>query len=380
VMNRLLHPSLISEKQAETASDDDSTATNTGNRQTASPEPLLAVIRYALWSKQMLQTQDPSTGKDERWLDKIPEVGLVLSEQLKPENSPVSSAHAVVGEQLGRLFELDREWALHDVSEIFPDSATDQAFGQIAWVAYLFHWNPGAQLFQDLRPYYLRAVERINEAPAKTHLPQDSNERLADHLMLMYWSGHLSLDDQLLCEFFANAPDKIRGHALHMVGFSAHSYQGDLAPTVSARLRALFDARLEAAKTGDPAKHETELAAFGWWFESEKFDVNWSVNALLKVLTLIGKVEVGHLVVERLAELSAQMPEECAKCISLLCDGLTGSDIFEIQGWEKHQRTILNNAIQSGNPTAKNEAIALINRLASRGYSGFADLIPPAAA
>lgn len=251
---------------------------------------------------------------------------------------------------------------------------------RIAWATYLFHWNPGTQLFQDLRPYYLRAVERINEAPPKTHFPQDSNERLADHFMLMYWSGHVSLDDQLLREFFANASDKIRGHALHMVGFSAHSYQGDLAPTVSARLRALFDARLEAAKTEDPAIHETELATFGWSFESEKFEVNWSMNALLKVLTLIGKVEVAHLVVERLAELSAQMPEECARCIGLLCDGLTGSDIFEIRGWEKHQRTILNNAIQSGNPTAKNEAIALINRLASRGYSGFADLIPPAAA
>lgn len=99
-----------------------------------------------------------------------------------------------------------------------------------------------------------------------------------------------------------------------------------------------------------------------------------------EVLTLVGKVEVAHLVVERLAELSVQMPEECAKSISLLCDGLTGSDLFEIHGWEKHQRTVLNNAIQSGNPRSKEEALALINRLASRGYSAFADLIPPAAA
>jgi len=379
-MDRLIHPSLIPEKPAETVSDDQPTTTNSADRQTASPEPLLAVIRYALWSKRMLQTQGSEVGKDQSWLDKMPEAGLVLAEQLKPENSPVTSAHTVTGEQLGRLFDLDREWVSRHLSDIFPDSGSDRALGETAWANYLFNWHPGGQFFECLRHFYLRAIERINEAPAKTHFPQDSNERLADHLMLMYWSGNLSLDDELLRTFFANASDKIRGHALHMVGFSVHSSQAELPSNVNDRLRALFDARLEAANKGDAAKHETELAAFGWWFESAQFDVNWSMNALLEVLTLIGKIEVAHLVVERLAHLSSQMPEECAKCISLLSDGLSDSNILEIYGWEKHQRTILSNAIQSGNLNAKKEAIALINRLASRGVSGFADLIPPAAA
>jgi len=377
VMDRLIHPSLISEKPTETASDDQSTATNTADRQTASPEPLLAVIRYALWTKRMLQTQASDAGKERNWLDKMPEAGLVLSEQLKPENSSVTSAHTVVGEQLGRLFELDREWVSGHLSDIFPDSGTDRALGQIAWVTYLFHWNPGTPLFEYLRPYYLRAIERINEAPPKTQFPQDSNERLADHLMWMYWNGHFALEDELLRTFFANASDKIRGHATHMIGFSVHSSQVELPPVVSDRLRALFDARLEAARKGDSANHENELAAFGWWFESGQFDVNWSMTTLLEVLSLIGKVEVAHLVVERLANLSAQMPEECALCISLLCDGLSDSNVFEIYGWEKHQRTILSNAIQSSNPTARKEAIGLINRLASRGYAGFANLITP---
>jgi hypothetical protein len=377
VMDRLIHPSLVPEKPREAGADEHPHHSST-DRQTASPEPLLAVLRYALWSRRMLQAQggEPTTGQG--WLDKMPEVALVLSEQLKPENSPITSAHRVVGEQLGNLFGLDPNWVSNHLLDIFPDSGADLALGETAWANYLFSWNPGSQLFDCLRPLYLRAIERINEAPVKTHFPQDSNERLADHLMMMYWNGHLSLDDELLRNFFANASDKIRGHALHMIGFSVHSYQGDLEPAITARLQSLFDARLQAGKTGEPAKHEAELAAFGWWFESEQFDLNWSMRVLLEVLTLVGKIEVAHLVVERLAELSAQMPEDCAKCISLLCDGL--SDTFEIQGWEKHQRTILNNAIQSGNATARKEAIALINRLASRGYSAFADLIPRAAA
>jgi hypothetical protein len=379
VVDRLIHPSPISEKPAESVSDDQTAATSSPDRQTVSPEPLLAVIRYALWSARMLQTQTSEAEKDQRWLDKVPEVGFVLSEQLKPENSPVTSAHTVVGEQLGRLFDLDREWFSKHLSDIFPDSAADR-LGERAWVNYLFAWNPGAEIFECLRPCYLRAIERINEAPPKTQFPQDSNERLADHLMLMYWRGNLALDDELLRAFFANASDKIRSHALHQVGFSVHSSQTKLESQVNDRLKALFEARLKAVKSGDAAQYKTELAAFGWWFESAQFDVKWSMTTLLEVLTLVGKVEVAHLVVERLAELSVQMPEECAKSISLLCDGLTGSDLFEIQGWEKHQRTVLNNAIQSGNPRSKEEAIALINRLASRGYSAFADLIPPAAA
>jgi hypothetical protein len=377
VMDRLIHPSLIPEKPAETASDDQPT-TDSANRQTASPESLLGVIRYALWSKRMLQTQSSEVGKDQGWLTKMPEVAFVLGEQLKPENSRVTSAHSVVGEQLGRLFDLDREWLSRHLVEIFPDSDSDRALGETAWANYLFRWNPSAELFEFLRPFYLRAIERIKDTPANPQFPQNSNERLADHLMWMYWNGNLALDDDLLLKFFADTSDKIRGHALYQVGFSVHSSQAELPPEVNDRLRALFDARLEAAKKGDASKHETELAAFGWWFESAKLDVNWSMKALLEVLTLIGKVAVAHLVVERLAHLSSQMPEECAKCISLLSDRL--GDIFEIYGWEKHQRIILSNAIQSGNPTAKKEAIALINRLASRGYSGFADLVPPAAA
>ena len=376
MMDRLIHPSLVPEKPREAGADEHPDHSS-ADRQTASPEPLLAVLRYALWSRRMLQAQggEPTTGQG--WLDKMPEVALVLSEQLKPENSPMTSAHRVVGEQLGNLFSLDPNWVSNHMSDIFPDSGADLALGETAWANYLFSWNPSSQLFDCLRPLYLRAIERINEGPVKTHFPQDSNERLADHLMMMYWNGHLSLDDELLRNFFANASAKIRGYALHMIGFSVHSYQGDLAPAITARLQSLFDARLQAAKTGEPAKHEAELAAFGWWFESEQFDLNWSMRVLLEVLTLVGKIEVAHLVVERLAELSAQMPEDCAKCINLLCDGL--SDTFEIQGWKKHPRRIPNNAIQSGNATARKEAIALINRLASRGYSAFADVIPRAA-
>lgn len=379
VINHLIHPSLVPEKPIETGAED-LPADSSADRQTASPEPLLAVIRYALWSKRMLQAKGGEAATGKSWLDKMPEVALVLSEQLRPENSQVRSAHSAVGEQLGNLFDLDPKWVSDHLPEIFPDSGSDRALGEIAWANYLFHWNPGRQLFDSLRPFYLRAIERINEAPAKTHFPQDSNERLADHLMMMYWNGHLSLDDELLCKFFTNASDKIRGHALHTVGFSVHSLQAALTPEANHRLRALFEARINAAKTGDTAQHSTELGAFGWWFESAQFDEKWSMTSLLEVLSLIGKVEVPHLVVERLAELSARMPEECAKCISLLCAGLSGDDLFEIQGWEKHQRTIINNTIQSGNPRAKEQAIALINRLASRGYTAFADLIPPAAA
>jgi hypothetical protein len=116
-----------------------------------------------------------------------------------------------------------------------------------------------------------------------------------------------------------------------------------------------------------------QLASYGWLFADGRFEKTWSVRKLSAVLTLAGKVAVAHLVVERLARLSKGMPEDCAKCLRALVESLDNVD--EVYGWQEDARTVLSHAINSGNSDASACAAALINLVASRGWSGFADLI-----
>ena len=94
---------------------------------------------------------------------------------------------------------------------------------------------------------------------------------------------------------------------------------------------------------------------------------------MLRILRATGRVEVPHLVVEQLVELSKTMPGDCAECLGLLTAAL--EDVFEIYGWEAHARTVLTEAINSGDPAAKAIAVTTINKLASRGFTNFRGMV-----
>ena len=105
--------------------------------------------------------------------------------------------------------------------------------------------------------------------------------------MVFYWLGALDFgaEDHLLDEFYANASAQVRGHAIWFVGISVVGWEDEVPPKVFPRLKALFERRLEqtihAAAAGD---FSSEMANFGSWFISEKFDDDWSIRQLLVAL------------------------------------------------------------------------------------------------
>lgn len=341
-----------------------------------SPEPVLATIRYATWVRQNLEKQSSEGANDTRWLAHMPEVTSLLNSRLALGTKAPILAHSVFGEELGRLFQLDQDWVSQQLPNIFPDFPETKELFNGAWTSYLFHWNPGVPLFELLRGQYMTAIQRQGEPSSKARPSRDPTERLAEHLMFMYYWGKLNLQDELILEFYTKSSDKIRGHALHYLGYSLYSEKGPIAPEILERVRALCDVRLAAIKNAtDKSVHQSELAAFGWWFASAKFDDTWSLSHLIEVLGSSQGIEVDHLVVERLAQLSKVMPEECVESIRLLSESTI--EIAEIYGWQEHGRTVLSESMSSESENARSAAITLINRLEARGFSGFGDLLPP---
>jgi len=343
----------------------------TETRPSISPEPLLAAMRYAVWVKQHTESQ-AAERPARRWFAEMPEFPKMLEDVLGHNTD--SSVHSVFGEWLVTLANLDEQWLLEHLADIFPEDPARQVLWNAAWNAFLFYWQVGARLFEIMRCQYLKAIENIGESDSKTKYGQSSGDLLAERIMGLYWWGTLKLDDDLMQKFLEKAPQKVRGHAMHQLGFGVYNDKQGIPPDTLNRVKDLFELRLHAAENATNRDFcRAELAAFSWCFASDKFDPNWKMNILLRILRTTGRAEVAHLVVEELAKRSKTMPRECVECLGLLTTGL--EDVFEIYGWDAQARTVLTEAINSGDATAKATAVATVHRLASRGFTNFKDLV-----
>jgi hypothetical protein len=139
-------------------------------------------------------------------------------------------------------------------------------------------------------------------------------------------------------------------------------------------LQELWEYRLESTQSiPRPDGYQSEIAAFGWWFVSEKFDDHWAVEQLLQALRLAGKVDPDHWVIERLAELVRIMSIQVLDCLQLIIEG--DSQRWTTFGSREEIRKIISDALKSGDSAASKRARGLVNVLAARGHVEFMDLL-----
>jgi hypothetical protein len=194
--------------------------------------------------------------------------------------------------------------------------------------------------------------------------------------MVYYWLGKLKFgaDDRLLDEFYAVAPDAVRGHAMWFVGTSISRWDEGAPAEVFERLRELAVRRLQAAQQAASSETFTkELANFGFWFTSEKFEERWSTETLLATLQLTRKTQAEMDVVKLLAERCARYPSECVACLRLMVEG--DSERWILVGVEEAAKRLLRVALDSDNPDAALAARRLTEHLIAKGNFGFTSLL-----
>jgi hypothetical protein len=295
-----------------------------------------------------------------------------LEAHLDPAREPSLAIRAVYGQWFPWLVLLDPEWARTHAQAIFPQDRESEAFLEAAWNTYVVFCRPYDQVLGILRPQYEQAVERIGLRRDDTRWLADPDEKLAEHLMVFYGRGKLSLDNPLLASFWKNAPDDLRAHALEFVGRALKGTEGDVPAEILDRLKQLWEVRLDTAKKAQqPSDFEKEMAAFGWWFVSGKFDVKWAIGQLLEALRLARKANPDHMVLEHLARAAQKHPRESVECLRILAEA-------DREGWElyagrDHVRRILEAGLQ--HPSTADEAKRVINYLGSRGFLEFQDLL-----
>jgi len=331
-----------------------------------------AVIRYALWVRRHMEGQADAEDQPRRGFDEMPEVREVLDAHLEVAQEPSLAIRAVYGQWFPWLVLLDSKWASDNAARIFPIDQGKEALFDAAWNTYITFCRPYDDVLDILREQYRHAVERIGCRRDDTRWLANPDERLAEHLMVFYWRGKLSLEDPLLTDFWVRATDSLRGHALGYVGRALKQTTEEIPAEVLDRLMQLWEARLACAKQSSPsADFAKEMAAFGWWFVSDKFAVDWAIAQLSESLQLVHQTDPAHRVLEHLAKTVEEHPKESVKCLRMIAEG-------DREGWKlsarrDHVRRILEVALQ--NPTAKEEAERIIHYLGSRGFLEFRDLL-----
>jgi hypothetical protein len=262
------------------------------------------------------------------------------------------------------------------VDRILPPGQDDPPRFNAAWESFIGFNQPHPMLLPVLMPAYRRAIRQIGTPSPTKRRPVSPEDRLVEHLMVYYWLEKLKFgaDDGLLDEFYAIAPDGVRGHAIWFVGTSVSGW-GDEAPAEAyERLRQLFQRRLEVARqAASPETFTKELANFGFWFTSEKFEERWSIETLLATLQLTTKTQAEMDVVELLAERCPRYPVECVACLRLMVEG--DSERWILVGVEEDAKRVLRLALDSNNAEAALAARRLAEHLIARGNFGFTSLL-----
>jgi hypothetical protein len=313
-------------------------------------------LRYGWWLRD---ADDP----EQRFPDELRDA---LTGRLAPGVEDSAAVRSVFGQFFPQLVACDEAFAAAHVEAIFP---ADEPHFRAAWHTYLRTNRAWVSAFRLLEEQYRRGVDELDVEDAEDDLLGNVGEALAAHLMSLYAMGELELDGELLTRFYELASVERRAEALEVIG---RGLERDDAPSVeaAARLRALFERRLEHVRAGGDGE---ELRGFAWWFSSGVLGDEWSLARLRDLLEAGGRIHPDHVVAARLAEIRGEHLLTAVELIELLIE--TGTRSWFVLGAREHISVIVADGLAAGGE-AEARARDVIGRLVARGHRDFEGLLP----
>lgn len=360
-------------QENEMTLEDSDTDSNFASINTVRGKALHAVIRYGLWIRRYHDKTPEGKERAARGFEEMPEVRKVLKEHLDVTRDSSFAIRTVYGQWYPWLVLLDEGWAKDYKTKIFPLDDTAKKYWDAAWETYIVYCEAFDRVFEVLREEYGIAIERLGTLRERKGRLANPEERLAEHFMTMYWRGKLG--DALLNKFYEKASPALKAHAIEYIGRSLEHTEGVIEPQYLKPIKALWEIREKDAQLAiNREKYIEEIAAFGWWYNSGKFEDKWAMNHLLQALEIAKKINPDYFVIERLTEFAPKWPLKAIKCLKLLIEG--NKPEFSYHGIrDKEIRDILKAAQQSSNKKAWEIADEIINTLGRMDRMEFRDLL-----
>ncbi len=360
----------IAEDPDPTPQDDEKSTMDPATRSinTTRGEALHAVIKYALWVRREIVGKEMESEYSSFNMSSIPEVRECLERHLDPSIDPSPAIRAVYGQWFPWLLLLDISWGEAKAKAIF--SLDYPRLRDAAWQTYLTFCPAYNDSFRVLEEQYSIAVDHLHSVnEEESDWPSG---RLGEHLMVMVGRGVLAWSDEnsLVKRFFCNATVADASHAVAFIGRSLQNESDHIPGEVVERFRTLWE-HLANNVIAEAIDRTQLLKPFGWWFASERFDAEWALKQLSRVVETTGEIEPDFMVMERLAGIATKYPALSLDLLrSLARQDEKGCGMLS---WKDSARSVLQAALEA--ETTKAAAKSLIHELGARGHLQFRELL-----
>jgi hypothetical protein len=300
-------------------------------------------------------------GKDTSWYE--PARSALEAELSRVDTHGAS--RAVVGQGLGRLLSVDRDWLEPRVPELFGSdvglSVQQQIAVTTAITCHLYH----STVYDLLTASMIGAIRSELPVVAGWRTQFDPLQRIGDWAINAIIRGHSTIGDALPHEFFSVVPPKIRGDALGYVGW-AFMHAQTVDEPIRDRLAELWDSRVAHVRA-HPEDLE-ELTGFCWFVKSHKFATEWWLPRLVEAVQLCPQLSAdSHMIGKEIASAADVDPHAAFEALKLLLGvrGESGMVSFELT--RKAVPIVLARAIASSDERLAHDAETYMNELGEKG-------------
>ncbi len=335
-----------------------------------------AAIQYALRKRRQEEKFPDAKRRIALGFGAMTEVRDLLDRHLDPTHEQSLAIHSLYGLHFPLLSLLDNSWAAASVAKIFPaeDDDEHQRKWSAAWEAYVVYCQPYNNPFELIRREYTRAARSLETPKPERRRMADPDLHLAEHLATFYFRGKVELTDACLVAFYEHASASLRAHVLDFVGRGLRDTKDKIPQELRESLKAFWKWRLdEACKSSSPGIYSDEIASFGWWFASGKFDLDWAFAQLRAAVELAGRIDPEHEVVERLAALAPTDAKRAVEALLMIVRAEQGRSHGHTWGDDAYK--LLEIALASPDDGAREQAKTTPHLLGALGYNGFRKLV-----
>jgi len=206
------------------------------------------------------------------------------------ENS-LAKVVCVFGVWFVQLHWTEEDWVKKNLDLILNEE--DKKRWDAVWGSYVTWGRPAEKAFQLLaeRGKYKNAIEKIGEKNS-FRSRKDTEEGLAEHLIIAFFNKWIEFDNGLLNNFFSNSSAKLRGYAAHFMttGFKhikeSTEIKEEQKREYGERLRLYWQSRLDEISKAQKENNIDETQEFAGWVKDSLISDKETLDFLYKTLDL----------------------------------------------------------------------------------------------
>ncbi|RWC92299.1 MAG: hypothetical protein EOS72_01910 [Mesorhizobium sp.] len=305
-------------------------------------------------------------------LVRLPAIRKVFETELTDRSADGRIPRAILGRYLNWLHYFAESWLVQHIPILFPED--DLSLRDAGWLSHLCaDSGPTVDLAPAMCNCYMTEIQRL-AVDSSERDRQDVDTRLAEYLVILYLNA--ALPDEVFRRFWDTAPVRSRQHAIWFLGIMLELPRDRIAEDARARAFSYWNRRLEEARaSATPDYFRKEVGAVGSFFFREAIPVEWLMDQLLSMSEAGFAPNESFNVMERLVKLSPDYPDRSAEVLSALVKN-DHLESWVYTGQPASTRTIFTNGLATGSPATAAAITIAINYLASRGHTGYLDLLP----